>query len=107
VLTAAETASALGIAIHEIGALLQSGKLKGFQVGDDYRIRVSSVESITGPLVSEVEEGLEGGVAQARPNRSGDLVMMYVPLGFNNRVQILMVALASGKVRTFVLTPKI
>ena len=33
--------------------------------------------------------------------------MMYVPLGFNNRVQILMVALVSGKVRTFVLTPKI
>lgn len=29
--------------------------------GDDYRIRVSSVESITRPLLSEVEEGLEGG----------------------------------------------
>jgi len=30
--------------------------------------------------------------------------MMYVPLGFNNRVQILMVALMSGRVWTFLLT---
>jgi hypothetical protein len=39
--------------MREIPGLIEMGILEGFSVGDDYRSRVSSVESITGPLAAE------------------------------------------------------
>lgn len=59
VLTAAEAASKLGITSEAIPALIKTGILEGFSVGDDYRIRISSVESITGPLAAEFLRRLE------------------------------------------------
>jgi|GEM_PF-6725287 len=62
VLTAEETASALGITSEAIPELIKTGILEGFLVGDDYRIRISSVESITGPLAAEFIAQIEESV---------------------------------------------
>lgn len=53
VLTAAEAASALGLTSEAIPELIRARILEGLSVGDDYRVRVSSGESITGPLEAE------------------------------------------------------
>jgi hypothetical protein len=56
VLTAEEAASALGITTREIPGLIETGILEGFPVGADFRIRVASVEAISGPLPDEFFE---------------------------------------------------